>query len=284
MSTSLVIGKFSESRKERVYSEFLHALNEVDSEDLKLWSINLIATLKHVSFRRVKGFVSSAVNMAKFTSKEFTSLYEAIREKRAIDHVQVRATLAKETVVGATTAAKAYFANLTSLLKKDPKEAARTLFVGTVGMLGFGLGSGGLDGDGGVPDLDFLGGIGRHRSIFTHSIISGIVLETIVISVVSLMIILHRHLPVEHDPLWDDVIKNTQDIGLAFTIGASAGIAYHMAIDATIDGGGTYKDLPFSLSQDGHQFIMGVNAMTEGIDVGRKGEFFKIDDFKLFPE
>ena len=60
--------------------------------------------------------------------------------------------------------------------------------------------------------------------------------------------------------------KNEQ----AFISGVSSGIASHLAIDATIDGGGTYKDRPVPLPMIGHQTIMGVNAVTEMIDSFRK--------------
>lgn len=43
--------------------------------------------------------------------------------------------------------------------------------------LGFYAGSGGVDGDGGIPDLDLLAGIDAHRSILTHSILAGVVAE-----------------------------------------------------------------------------------------------------------
>ena len=48
--------------------------------------------------------------------------------------------------------------------------------------------------------------------------------------------------------------------------GASAGIAYHLGIDATIDGDGKYMDLPFSTTQEVHQAIAATNAMAEGLD------------------
>ena len=55
-----------------------------------------------------------------------------------------------------------------------------------------------------------------------------------------------------------------------FVAGLSFGIATHLTIDATNDGGGTYKDLPVPLTMIGHQTIMGVNAVAELIDSFRK--------------
>lgn len=50
------------------------------------------------------------------------------------------------------------------------------------------------------------------------------------------------------------------------TSGASLGIAYHLGIDATLDGEGTYKDLPVELPLEGHQAIAAANAAIEMAD------------------
>ena len=121
-----------------------------------------------------------------------------------------------------------------------------------------------------MPDLDFLLGIGAHRSILTHSILVGIIFEALLLSTLELALIVHEKLPEDHDPWWDDLKEKTDEITQAFISGVSSGIASHLAIDATIDGGGTYKDLPVPLPMIGHQTIMGVNAVTEMIDSFRK--------------
>ena len=42
----------------------------------------------------------------------------------------------------------------------------------------------------------------------------------------------------------------------------SLGLAYHLGVDATIQGEGTYKNLPFSMPQIGHQLLAGANSVT----------------------
>ena len=44
--------------------------------------------------------------------------------------------------------------------------------------------------------------------------------------------------------------------------GVGLGIAYHLGVDATLDGEGTYRGLP-PMPQEGHQAIAGVNAIGE---------------------
>jgi hypothetical protein len=52
----------------------------------------------------------------------------------------------------------------------------------------------------------------------------------------------------------------------SFFTGMSLGLAYHLGVDGTIQGDGTYKDLPLSIPKFGHQLIAGLNSITEFID------------------
>lgn len=76
---------------------------------------------------------------------------------------------------------------------------------------------------------------------------------------------IHANLPGEHDPLWDSIRVGSKDLSL-IAHGASVGIGVHLGIDATIDGDGSYANLPFSLPQKGHQAISMGNALVEGLD------------------
>jgi hypothetical protein len=55
-------------------------------------------------------------------------------------------------------------------------------------------------------DLEF--GIGAHRSIFTHSIIAGSVVEGSLYGIATLVGLTYSHLPALHDPLWDAIDRN----------------------------------------------------------------------------
>jgi len=154
-----------------------------------------------------------------------------------------------------------------SALKSNPREKAIEL---STFLIAFYLGSGGLDGDGGVPDLDLDLGIANHRSIFTHSIIAGIGVELASVAFIDLVAVLHGRLPEDHDPLWDELLVGGDRVARIISNGASLGIAYHLGIDATIDGGGAYKDLPFAVPQEWHQAIAAGNATAEAIDAAAR--------------
>lgn len=80
---------------------------------------------------------------------------------------------------------------------------------------------------------------------------------------------MHSKLPDEHDQFWDSVINKT-DWAEAFVTGACTGIAYHLLIDGTIQGGKAYVDLPFSMQLGGHNTILVTNSVAEAIDINKK--------------
>jgi hypothetical protein len=133
---------------------------------------------------------------------------------------------------------------------------------------------GGLDADGGIPDLDLQFGIGAHRSIFTHSIISGTIIEGGLYGLATLVGHVHSHLPTEHDSWWDSIERNRNLYLERLAQGMSAGIAYHLMVDATLQAA-PYHDLPLPAPMEVHEGILGANAITEGADVPRKVKTFR---------
>lgn len=53
--------------------------------------------------------------------------------------------------------------------------------------------------------------------------------------------------------------------------GASAGIAYHLSVDATLQPA-AYKDLPVSMPMEAHQMLFALNAAVEGADAAKRAE------------
>lgn len=156
-------------------------------------------------------------------------------------------------------------------LSTSPKEAAPGLVVSALAFLAT---SGGMDGDGGVPDLDLIAGIGAHRSIFTHSVISGAVIETLLASTAQLIGLVHENLPVKHDPIWDAIAKHKDEYLAKASAGASLGIAYHLFIDSVVEPA-PYHGFPGEHSMGTHQTVMGINSAAEGIDATKKEETFR---------
>lgn len=146
-------------------------------------------------------------------------------------------------------------------LRSSPAEAAPRLVVGALAFL---AAAGGVDGNGGVPDMDLLAGITFHQSIFTHSILAGAVVETLLGAPASLGELVYDKLSAEHDPTWDSIAKHKDAYVAAAGTGASLGIAYHLASDATIQiQEGTYHGMPGPMHGR-------ANSATEAIEAAKR--------------
>jgi hypothetical protein len=259
--------QLSASREARLLREFRAAIGATSAQDLRAWGIQTVNILGEVTIRRGKNFGNLVAWICDFLTKETEGLLGAIRNGDTLPHLKARATVAHDQAPALGRDFAAIYDTLSSNLQKRPKETAPKL---VAGVLGFLVGSGGVQGDGGVPDLDFLGGIGAHRSILTHSVVAGVIVETLVLGVLDLSRTVYKNLPEDHDPLWEDLNIASGEVFAALSTGLSAGIAYHLGVDATIDGDGTYKDLPVSLPKETHQVILATNAAVEGVDAAKR--------------
>lgn len=273
--------QLSTIREARLLREFQAAIGATSAEELKSWGGRTASVLGEVTIRRGKNFGSLVGRVWDFLTNETEGLLGAIRRGNTLPHLGTRATAAHDQALLLSRQFAALYDVLSSNLQNRPKETAPKL---AAGVLGFLVGSGGVQGDGGIPDLDFLGCIGAHRSILTHSVIAGVIVETLVLGVLDLSRTVYKNLPEDHDPLWEDLNNVSGDVFAALSTGVSAGIAYHLGVDATIDGDGTYKDLPVSLPQAGHQAILGANATVEANDAAKRatGKAVNENDGKVF--
>lgn len=128
--------------------------------------------------------------------------------------------------------------------------------------------SGGPDGDEGAPDLDLLMGIDAHRSIFTHSILMGSALEADILTSLHFVQLVHHKLPAGHDPWWNEALALANRVGGAASLGASAGMPYHLFVDGILQRA-AYHDLPFSATIETHQAILTTNAVAEAGEIPR---------------
>lgn len=259
--------KLSISRANKLHEEFKHAWKQTSVEEKKDWALDVGIIFAKLLYRRGLGLLKLFSNLSKNFFKEGKDLTVAIYNYEGKKHIINRKDSLIKSIKSAAGSSKKIVSNIIHLLKTNPKETAPSLFFGFVGFM---CGSGGVDGNGGIPDLDIVaGGIGNHRSIFFHSVISAAVLETIVFSSIKAINIMHSKLPQEHDPFWDSVINKT-DWAEAFVTGACTGIAYHLLIDGTIQGDKAYVDLPVSMPIWGHNTIFVTNAAMEAIDFDKK--------------
>lgn len=183
-------------------------------------------------------------------------------------HLRDRGEAALGAITGATWTRMEAVGGVLRMLPTDPAAAASILFGWFAGIL---IGSGGLDADGGLPDLDIqLMGIGSHRSVLTHSIVMGAAAEAGILSVLDLALVIHDRLPAGRDALWNELIDSVAIFADALRRGTDVGLALHVGADATVDGFTPYKDLPVALPENGHRLLMGVNALGEA-DAGLDG-------------
>lgn len=259
------------SRIENLYDELSFAVFKTSKEEMKKWGINSAKLFKKLAIRRGKGLLRSIGNLLLFTTFEVSGIIKAVRNKTTLDHLLERSNNAYVTIKDKTNKLFQILRVLVKYLKSNPKEAVPQIFLGFIGFL---VGSGGLDGDGGIPDKDLAFGIGNHRSIWTHSLLPALAIETIAFSLVTLVDTVHSKLPEEHDRFWDKIIENNKKLATAFAGGACAGIAYHLLVDMnpTAETIKPYSDLPFSTTMEGHQAIFGTNAAVEIIDLKKKGD------------
>jgi len=266
-------------RAKVLYDEFKYAWERTSNKEKKEWAKESLKLFSKVTLRRGKGLIKSIGWFIMGLGMESVNFGVAIYNKKGYSHLKDRTGKVVKFVKEATVKSKDVSKNIYNLLKNNPKETAPIMFLG---ILGFFMGAGTeigektfYDIDGGIPDLDWKVGemtgidILGHRSPFFHSIISAAVLETLVFSSVKAINIMHSKLPDEHDSFWDTVVSKN-DWAKAFVTGACTGIAYHLLIDGTLDGGGTLRGLPFSMTQESHQAFFITNAAAETIDLNKK--------------
>ena len=249
----------------RLKDELLFALKATPRDQLFDWGKRIAARFLAVGVKRVTNLGSLLSSLTIGAADELVATIEAISGGRGSEHFTNRAESVAEAARQLRQRVESAFQGVSSLFQEKPDEAAIKLLSTVLGFyLGIGHGSKGL-GDGGIPDLDLtFGGIGMHRSIFTHSIIAGAFVETSVLSLIELNKTVHRNLPEGHSLFWDELLNYSDVAGNSFVTGASLGIASHLGIDTTIDGFTPYKDLPISLPMGAHELLMGMNAMAEG--------------------
>jgi len=240
------------SRNETLRNELNLALAKTSSRDLAEWGARSGTRLSSATTKRVTGLAGTLKDLTIGTLSEISDAVGATVKGQLpgyLDNGVSRLTLLTDNIISSVDGT---ISQIAVMSKQSPEDAALTLFASIVGFY-----SGGGTGDGGIPDLDLVfGGIGWHRSIFTHSIIAGIVVETSVFTLLDLVATVHNNLPEKHAEFWDQLLNHSTTTSESFVTGASLGIASHLGIDTFIDGFTPYKDLPISLPMEVHQTLM----------------------------
>ena len=174
-------------------------------------------------------------------------------------------TRSVRTEASALAAAAGQIPSVGRLLARDPGRILPEI-IGAV--FGFLAGSGGLDGNGGLPDLDLALGVGFHRSALTHSVLIGCAAEAVLLSLDRAVALVHRHLPRHHDPAWDELLSYFQRTTRAARGGTSVGLAFHLGVDGLLQPAAV-KGLPFAAPMALHQAFLAGNAALEAAALPR---------------
>jgi len=252
---------------QRMASELRHAYRKLSREDATGWLNRTLKRFAYVFARRVQNLAGFALSVTEAAGNELIGLLKAVWENRAPEHLGKRIGHASGNAVGFARDVRDRATPLINDLRRDPANVAPDLLIGA---LAFYVVGGGFDGDGGEPDLDIpLLGIGAHRSIFTHSIIAGAVIETTLYSLIDFIGVAYRHLPARHHERWTLIHERLGSMTTASAKGASLGLAYHLGVDGLVQPG-AYHGLPFEMPMEGHQAILTANAFAEALDIPLK--------------
>ncbi len=252
--------RLSASRAAVLYSELGFALSRLERDALKGWGGRSAGRLLMLAGRRVGGLAKLATVLGRAGFGELMAVLSASRQRRLSAHLGDRTVAAIEGTVSLGRDGTRLVAGVARALVRDPKGTAPAVLGG---LLGFSMGSGGLDGNGGIPDLDLLVGIGAHRSPLTHTIIAGVVAEGLLLALADLAAEVHCKLPHGHDPIWDGLERIGRPLTESLAIGTSAGLAYHLLVDALIQPAALHG-LPVEMPLEGHQTIMAASGLAEG--------------------
>lgn len=267
-------GRLFGSRASRLYSELGFALSRLERDALKGWGTRSASRLLMLAGRRVGGLAKLATVLGRAGFGELMGVFSASRQSRLLTHVGDRAAAAIDGTISLGRDGTRLIAGVARALVRDPKDTAPAVLGG---LLGFSTGSGGLDGNGGIPDLDLLAGIGAHRSALTHTIIAGIIAEGLILALADLAAEVHGKLPHDHDSLWDGLARIGRPLTESLAIGTSAGLAYHLLVDALIQPAALHG-LPVHMPMEGHQTVMAASGLAEGANAaGHSGRRASIE-------
>lgn len=269
MSQTLPV-RWTTERESRLAEELRYACSRASSDELLGWARDSGAMLGKVTLRRAVRLGKSVLSLIWATVEEAIDAAKETAEGRAVEHLKGRGGAALKAAQEAYDSGRRDLDGLINALRDRPAETAPRLAVAVLAAVAT---SGGPDGDGGTPDLDLALGIDAHRSIFTHSVFAGAIIETGLYSIARLIDIVYRRLPEAHDPFWDAFLQHKSAFLEAASKGASFGIAYHLLVDATVQPA-PYHDLPVAAPIEVHQGILAANAAAEALDASRKREEF----------
>lgn len=256
------------TRASRIQGELRRAFAQASKADIQGLASRVPTHFVGAAGRRANSVVGLLKSGAALIGSAVIEIEDGVKSARRGEfaaHAKARVGAAAQNTAEFSKRAYATAVTLKRAAAQDPTGFATTVLVLAAG---FQVGGGGVDGNGGVPDMDIaLFGIGGHRSILTHSILPGIAIETAARILVDVVSTLRDKLPLDRDPIFNGIIKIIEDANK----GISAGIAYHLAVDGLVQPA-AYHDLPVTeVPLAVHQSIFVANAAVEGGAAAQNG-------------
>ncbi|MCZ2845126.1 MAG: hypothetical protein O2U61_01290 [Candidatus Bathyarchaeota archaeon] len=279
-SQTLVLSRKQETVLEQIYSELLYSLKKTWTEE-KIFDLSC-DILKDCSQQTFVSKKDKTVNFFKATGRVSNKAFNATKNKfnryRYIgfkSEFDADSKLLKASLES-TPGKIRNFGNKTKIqfqkfndefLKKSRDEKIEIMASGLMGVLIFYASAGGDDFEGGIPDLDLEMGIGYHRNIVSHSIISGFIIEFLMRAGVEIINKSHKNLPELHHSFWDrshKFINSNKNIAVG---SMWAGISVHLIQDAGLMHARTkpYTGIPLEMSMDAHQGLFTANGTASAI-------------------
>lgn len=253
----------SDDRVLQLLSELRDALRRMSAADAIDIGASIPVDVAQGLYRRGRNLTTTLGRVASFSYSHASAGVEAWQRKQFHDHLG--STLEKARTWGSSQAA-AGSARIASF-RDDPVGEGLCLLAMALAAL---ASSGGLGGDGGLPDIDIpLFGIGAHRSPFTHSVLIGAGTEALVALLIRTVIRVRGKLPGAHDPVFDTFAAHGNELLDAISRGVSIGLAYHLLVDALAQPA-PYHGLPVPLPLEVHQAVLAANGVAEAVDAVRR--------------
>ncbi|MCV2362825.1 DUF413 domain-containing protein [Paucibacter sp. DJ1R-11] len=258
-ASTIQVTQYQRGRVERLSAELTFGIAQIGKAELAGWATMSAKHFGGCMIRRIGNITLLARDIAAGAVGFSTDAVRASQDNRLLDFLCKSAGTAATTAGDAAKAAIDAASKIRRQLTESPVDAVPQLLSTVAASL---IVAGGPNADGGAADLDLMFGIGAHRSILSHSIIMGSALEAGIMSVLSLVELVHDKLPSERDPLWDSLHAQASTLADAIKTGAAIGLAYHLFVDGTLQAA-PYHDLPVSAPLPVHQGIFVVNAVAE---------------------
>jgi hypothetical protein len=277
---TLVLTRKQETILEQIYNEMLYSLRKTWSEE-KLFNLSCLI-IKDCGIKTYQSKKEKTFNLikasGKLTGKVFDSTKNKInlyRENGFKNELRSDSKYLYSAIEGTpgklenfSRKTKTQFERFNEeFLKKSKEEKINLMASGLMSIFIFYASAGGKDFEGGIPDLDLELGIGYHRNIFSHSIISGFVVEFLMRAGVEILSKSHSNLPDFHHKFWDH-INNFIEENQELAIGSMwAGISIHLLQDANLTEATTkpYTGIPFEMSMEAHQGLYTANGTASAI-------------------